>query len=298
MKIEKWLGDARMQRAIFGLNRAQLEELEAVFAQVWAAQERQRRPRRQRAAGGGAKGQLPGPRRKLAFILFYLKVYPTFDVMSAFFDLYRGECCRWVHRLRPALEAALGRKLVLPKRQIRSLAEFAAAFPGVGEVLVDGFERRIARPQKSSTNRKHYSGKKKTHTRKAIVVVDATRRIGLLTRSKRGARHDKRVADTHAVIQSIPPAVSVIADTAFQGSQHPRLHLPRKATKKHPLTPADQAWNRLVSSVRVRVEHAIGGMKRYGAAAGIYRNRKPFCDDHFHLLAAGLWNFHLAHPSL
>jgi len=32
-------------------------------------------------------------------------------------------------------------------------------------------------------------------------------------------------------------------------------------------------------------------MKRYGAVAGVYRNRLPKPDDKFNLLAAGLWNF-------
>ena len=39
------------------------------------------------------------------------------------------------------------------------------------------------------------------------------------------------------------------------------------------------------------VEHAIGGMKRYNAVAGVYRNRLPKTDDRFNLLAAGLWNY-------
>ena len=63
----------------------------------------------------------------------------------------------------------------------------------------------------------------------------------------------------HGVIQSIPPHLSVLADTAFQGTKHPGLCRPRKRSKNHPLTTADRAWNRLVSSLRVRVEHAIGG---------------------------------------
>ena len=50
----------------------------------------------------------------------------------------------------------------------------------------------------------------------------------------------------------------------------------------------------MVVAVRVRVEHAIGGLKRFGAVANLYRNHKPCCDDRFNLLAAGLWNLRLA----
>lgn len=35
--------------------------------------------------GGGRKGKLPSMRDKLLFLLYYLKVYPTFDVMGVQF---------------------------------------------------------------------------------------------------------------------------------------------------------------------------------------------------------------------
>jgi len=286
--------DPLMLQAVLGTSRAEFDalvpSLEAVWHQALAG-----RPNRQRSVGAGAKGKLAGAARKLFFILFYLKVYPTFDVLSLCFDLDRSECCRWVHRLLPVLEQVLGRQLVLPKRKISSLAEFAAAFPGVQEVFVDGMERPIQRPTKPSTNRNHYSGKKKRYTRKAILVADPTRRIGWLTPSKRGARHDQRVADANGVIQAIPESVSVLTDSGFQGIRQPGLCQPRKGSKHHPLSEEDRAWDRLVSSIRVRVEHAIGGLNRFGAVSGIYRNHKSNCDDQFNLLAAGLWTF--ASPS-
>lgn len=51
--------------------------------------------------------------------------------------------------------------------------------------------------------------------------------------------------------------------------------------------------NKAISAIRVVIEHAIGGCKRYKAMADIYRNKRKNLDDLFHLLAAGLWNFHL-----
>ncbi|WP_440864799.1 hypothetical protein [Symbiopectobacterium purcellii] len=38
---------------------------------------------------------------------------------------------------------------------------------------------------------------------------------------------------------------------------------------------------------------AIAGIKRLGCMTQILRNRRPFIDDTFLLLSAGLWNFHL-----
>jgi hypothetical protein len=52
-------------------------------------------------------------------------------------------------------------------------------------------------------------------------------------------------------------------------------------------------WNTLLAGLRVVVERGIGGMKRYNAASGVYRNRLPKTDDKFNLLSAGLWNFYI-----
>ncbi|WP_440863146.1 hypothetical protein [Symbiopectobacterium purcellii] len=48
-----------------------------------------------------------------------------------------------------------------------------------------------------------------------------------------------------------------------------------------------------ISGIRITVEHAIAGIKRLGCMTQILRNRRPFIDDTFLLLSAGLWNFHL-----
>lgn len=50
--------------------------------------------------------------------------------------------------------------------------------------------------------------------------------------------------------------------------------------------------NRLISSVRIVVEHAIGGIKRFRCVSDIYRNKNGF-DDRLVNVAAGLWNLHI-----
>ena len=83
--------------------------------------------------------------------------------------------------------------------------------------------------------------------------------------------------------------------TGFLGMEkdHPNTQMPKKASKNHPLTEKDKQNNRIISGLRVVAEHAIGGIKRYKAAADIYRNRIPNTDDKLILVSAGLWNFHL-----
>ena len=121
--------------------------------------------------------------------------------------------------------------------------------------------------------------------------MEGNRRIGCLTPSKRGARHDKRLFDQRQIIHNMPVEVSILADSGLQGIKHPGICVPRKASKLRPLSEEDRQWNGLISQNRVVVEHSIGAMKRYNAVAAVYRNRKPRTDDRFNLLAAGLWNY-------
>ncbi len=123
LNLQRALKSDRLLRALTGLNRKAFEELKSTFAQVLANTAVPRRSPlpRQRATGAGRKPTLATVEAKLFFILFYFKVYPTFDLAGFLFDLDRSQANLWVHHLRPMLEATLGEKLALPKRKLTSL---------------------------------------------------------------------------------------------------------------------------------------------------------------------------------
>lgn len=285
----------RACKALLGVSKDEFETLIPVFEQCLITWRWQVKPNRKRAMGGGQKGDLPTGADKLAFILMYLKIYPTYDVMSLLTDRERSKCCESVQQFLPVLEMALGRKLVLPERKITSVDEFLRKFPEAKDIFVDGSERRTQRPRNSKRQRKLYSGKKKATTRKNILVSDEHKKILILTPTKSGRRHDKRLVDKAQLIEHIPDKVTIWADTGFQGIQHKHsnLMMPAKARKKQPLTDDQKQNNRVISGLRIVVEHAIGGMKRFKTASDIYRNRLPNLDDQFMVVAAGLWNLHL-----
>lgn len=291
LQFERILTGSRTLKALIGMGRDEFEDLRVTFSQL--LQEHALSQPRRRALGGGVKGVLNSPAKKLFFVLFYLKVYPTFDVLGALFAKPRGRSCEAVHLLLPLLEKTLGRKCVLPVRRIRSVAEFRQRFPEVTDVMIDGVERPIQRPKSSKRQGRHYSGKKKSHRRKNVVMTDAKRRVLVLTPSKPGRRHDKNLVDRSHLVASIPESVGVVVDTGFQGVKHPSLFIPQKATKKRPLSPEAKAGNSYISSQRIGVEHAIGGMKRYGAMSQVLRNRIGLLDDRVAVVSAGLWNHHL-----
>jgi hypothetical protein len=83
-------------------------------------------------------------------------------------------------------------------------------------------------------------------------------------------------------------------DTGFSGIKrfHKNSELPRKRSKKKPLTKEDKLFNRTVSSDRVANEHAIGFVKRFKILSERYRNRRKRFGLRFNLIA-GLCNYEL-----
>jgi len=286
----------RMCKALTGLTIREFENLVADFVWNYHEYEAKRKPDRLRKLGGGRNSYLKRIEDKLFYILYYLKVYPTFDLASFQVGFARSHACEWVHILLPVLEQTMKRKFVLPKRQISSPEEFLRLYPEARAVFADGIERSIQRAKNKKKQQKNYSGKKKMHTRKAVIVSDKNRRILLVTPSKSGRRHDKRLADKVSLFENLPDEVEAFADTAFTGVQkvHRRTYIPQKKPKRGELTPGEKEMNRLISSYRVVVEHAIGGIKRYGCMSNKLRSRKSAIEDIFLLLSSGLWNYHLA----
>jgi hypothetical protein len=284
-------------RALTGLTLEQFESLVDGFGRAYeqAIDEERRNRGCVRQKGAGQKPRLSDTRMRLFFILFYLKCYPTFDVFSVLFDLDRGNCCDWVKRLLPVLEATLGEKQVLPVRKIRSVEEFLRLFPHEKDLIIDGTERRTQRSQNPKTQRKHYSGKQKAHTRKNIVGVTPEKKVLFLGATKAGHYHDKTLFDKETSFDFIPPDVTKWLDKGFQGvqHQHPNVMIPKKKSKHHPLTDAEKEENRVISALRMPVENALAGIKRLNCVHHVYRNRKGQ-DDTFMFLAAGLWNLNLA----
>lgn len=294
LDINRALNNDRLMRAMTGLNRVAFEQLLPSFSTAYEEAHPVSKTRK-RAVGGGRKPTLKRPAEKLFFVLFYFKCYPTFDLAGLLFDVDRSQSNRWLHKLQPILETALGKELVLPERQIKSMAEFIERFPEVERVIVDGVERPIQRPQNKERQRRTYSGKKKRNTRKQIGACDQDKRILLLSPTHDGKFHDKCLLDCTLLIEHIPDDIPIQGDLGFKGleEEYENIHLPHKKPRGGQLTDEQKEENKAFSSERVVIEHAFSGIKRYKAVADIYRNRKKDFDDHLMVTSAGLWNFYL-----
>lgn len=98
---------------------------------------------------------------------------------------------------------------------------------------------------------------------------------------------------------------NIYVDLGYQGFadnyKTEKLFIPHKKprkSKKNPnpeLTKEQKDYNKTISTIRVKVEHAIAGIKRYGCFANRYRNKIDLTHDFFKLLSAALWNFNLTY---
>jgi hypothetical protein len=295
LNLERALNQDRLLRALSGLNRKAFDALLPSFEQAYEASRNAAKPVRKRARGGGRKARLQSIEAKLFYILFYFKCYPTFDLAGILFDLDRSQTHEWMHELQPILEAALGQEMVLPERKLGSIDAFLEQFPGVERVMIDGTERPIQRPQDNDKQRLNYSGKKRRQTCKHLAAVDQTNRVLVLSPSREGKLHDKRLEAEAEIAFQIPDEIPIEVDLGDHGwqSEYVNSRIPHKKPRGGELSEAQKQDNRSLSQSRVLCENAFAGIKRYRAVSAIYRNRTEDFDDPLMLTAAGLWNFYL-----
>ncbi len=283
--------------------------LEASVDTAFITEKNGPRPRK-RSFGGGRRSRLTGVEEKLLFILMYFKLYPLQEVQGVFWGLSQAQANAWIHRLTPVLQQALGYEMSLPRRKPRDLDEVLGACVSL-EFFIDGTERRIQRPQEAQAQKQNYSGKKKTHTRKNLIISDAVRRIHFLSATCEGKKHDKRIADEEEY--RFPSGSTRYQDTGFQGykpeliksnsgesktgeSKAIQIQQPKKKPRGGELSAEEKEANRHISAVRIRVEHALSGVKRCRIVKDVLRNRLAQFDDLIMETACGLHNFHLSNP--
>jgi len=273
IKVKKAMKSDRLMKALTGLNINQFNELvnkfhknlKKTFTKV-----------RNVNIDMGRKFKLETSSEKLFYILFYMKCYPTFDLAGFIFNADRSSCCRWTHWFIEALQITLDKELVLPKRQIKDLEELLKKIPEINEIYIDGTERPIRRPANNEKQKENYSGKKKKHTKKNLVITTKEKNILLLTKTREGKVHDYKNFKDEDIGGNLPNDIPVILDNGFQGVQkdNPDLMvvMPKKKPKGKELTPEEKENNREISSSRVVNEHAIGGVKRLRIVSDVYRN--------------------------
>lgn len=124
-----------------------------------------------------------------------------------------------------------------------------------------------------------------------MVVDKKTGRV-MCTAFSNGKCHDFNLFKTSCLL--IHPDSNIVVDSGYQGMQnlHAKCEIPKKKSKKNPLTKEDKRKNREISSKRVKNENAIGFLKRFKILSERYRNRRKRFGLRFNLIA-GICNFEI-----
>ena len=153
---------------------------------------------------------------KLLFILVYQKTFGLQTMHALQFGLSQGRANYWIHRLLPVLQKTMSQLGMKPERDGGKVADLIEASEGGANLSLDASEREIQRPVDALRQAEKYSGKKKTHTGKNLLLVNEnTGKVVYLSSTVEGKKHDKKLADESQI--SYPRNASLTKDTGFQG---------------------------------------------------------------------------------
>lgn len=228
---------------------------------------------------------------KMFFILVYLKINPLQELHAIQFEMTQPQANRWIHLLSEILRRTLKTLGELPDRNSKRLIQF---FKGAKKSCwtepSDLFSVLWMK-----TGSLHAIVVKKTHSIKNNLLCTNNLRIVWLSSTYKGHVHDKKICDEEPLL--LPKGIRLWQDTGFIGHKPDGVEIcmPKKKPKGKELTCVEKQENKRISGVRIKVEHAIGGMKKCRIVKERFRCHKFGFEDMVILIACGLHNFRISH---
>jgi len=139
----------------------------------------------------------------------------------------------------------------------------------------------------------YYSGKEKRNTLKNVLIVDKFSFVHFLSDTYEGRVHDKCIADEAK--HNLPAGSFLYQDAGFQRFNPPGVKImqSKKKPRNGTLTPQEKEENWRLSSVRVRIDHGIGDIKRYRIIHDIIRFSCSEFRDMVMETCCGVYNFRI-----
>ena len=230
----------------------------------------------------------PGRKKKLSareiviVFLIYIKRYNAMDDIAFEWGVAKSVICDYTHF---ALNALLNNKNFTLFGAKTTKSEDSE------DRLLDVTEIRIERPKYNQKSK--YSGKKKYHTMKIQIIKGSTTGFIYEIQIGLGAEHDfhlfKRTFD------GAPENVTYTVDLGYLGMDkvHSNTRIPKKKSKKNPLTEENLAYNKEIGADRIFIEHTNGWIKRFKILSTRYRNSLRYFAA-FSVLICALYNLHIA----
>ena len=167
------------------------------------------------------------------------------------------------------------------------------AYPEREEVLRDATEQPMPQPEDKQKRTLGYSGKPQDHPLQTQSV--ATRQLILhVFGGLPGSLSDQTLLGASGGVRQIPPPVSIRLDKGYEGTdkRHPdrQGEPPIPGRRNHQVTVFGRAYNYLLSTLRIYVEHHFARLQQLGILRERYRGRWAKHEDRF-CIVSGLLNF-------
>lgn len=302
--LEKLRNKPEKCHAFTGLTPAEFDTVLAAVEPLYRSVQAERRDpsSRRRAIGAGHPFTLSVSDR-LLMTLIYWRVYLTQGLLGFLFDLDDSNVSREIRRMRQVLLQVLPvpsrdtnlipSPIANTSRRSSTLQELLEQHPEWEELLIDATEHPVFRPKNRLARRQRYSGKRKRHTIKTQVVATPNVIVHLVGEIP-GCVHDNLLLLGSGVIPRIPSDRRIRLDLGYEGIEdyYPNHKIEKgiRGQRGHKITILGKLYNRMLSRLRIPVEHIIGRLKQFNVLASLYRGRWTNHEDTVTVIA-GLVNF-------
>lgn len=230
------------------------------------------------------KGRKPkySAREIVIIFLLYIKQYNPMEDYAFEWNVSKSVICEYIHFV---LKTLLNNKNFTLMGGKATREEFSE------NRLLDVTEIRIERPKYNQNSK--YSGKKKYHTMKIQIIKGAETGFIYEIQIGLGAEHDFHLFKR--TFEGTPDNVTYTADLGYLGINkvHSNSKIPKKKSKKHPLTEEDIAYNKELGSNRIFIEHTNGWIKRFKILGSKFRNSLNYFAQ-FSVLICAFFNLYMA----
>ena len=208
----------------------------------------------------------------LLMLLTYYRDYPTFFSLGVQFGLDESNAWRWVRWLEKVLFICVhGDTENIEFEKLINISVFDAKKGNVQ--LVDVTECSIQRSKSIEVQKEYYSGKKKKHTIKIQIIIDEETKRIISIAFEKGSVHDFNLfkESTKEIDKNTP----FLGDSGYQSIEKlfKNSNTPKKKSKNNPLTDEDKQLNRLISKIRISIEHTNCQVKIFRILSERYRSR-------------------------
>lgn len=213
---------------------------------------------------GGRKPKLSVENILLMYLKFY-RDYNTFFSLANMFGIDEANVYRWIKWSEKVLATGFAGMI----NELITMSKIDVTH----EHLVDVTECGIQRPKNQEIQREYYSGKKKKHTIKIQIIMDEITKKIVGVAFDKGSVHDFKLFKNSTI--DLDKLIAFLADNGYQGIQElfSKSLTPKKKSKYNPLSDEDKEFNKLISNIRIAVEHVNCQLKIFRILSERYRSR-------------------------